>query len=97
MSKVHEYFEILEESGDEYLNFDKVENKLSSRRDLHAMMILDGLVHGTGNMLASASHDEIWLDIDEDQLERVITMELATELYRCGFAFREYGSLHMFV
>jgi hypothetical protein len=98
MGKVNEiFYKVQKEYGDDYTEFEKVENKRSNRPDLHAMIILDELIPGKRNMVSSAEHDEMWLDVDEEELEKVITHELALELYRCGFQFCEYGSLHRFV
>lgn len=83
-------------SDAEFLKFDRVENKLSKRPDLHAFNLLDRLLPGTGDMVTSAEHDEIWLDIDTEELAKVATEEQIIELIRCGVRY-DNGMLAMFV
>jgi hypothetical protein len=80
---------------DEYLEFDKVENKLSSRADLHAFILLDSLVPGKADIVSGATHDEIWLDIEPKQLAKVATENQIIELIRCGVRY-SHNSLVMF-
>jgi hypothetical protein len=89
--------EIFEEYNDEYLSFEKVENKRSQRPDLHAFLLLDELFPSDRDIVSAAEHDEIYLDIEEDQLEK-LTKEQILELVRCGIIFdSEYGCLCSFV
>ncbi len=80
-----------EEEGpyqDEFLEFERVENKRSKRADLHAFLLLDELVPGEKrDIVACAQHDEIWLGVDTDKLAGVITEEQVRELIRCGVRF----------
>lgn len=90
--------EIFQEFEDEFIRFDRVENKLSSRPDIHAFILLNQLVPGNRNMVGCAEHDEIWLDIDVDKLKAVATKEQLRELHRCGVRYdRSVESLAMFV
>ena len=82
----------------DFLKFDRVENKKSSRRDIHAFILLNELLPGTCPIVSAAEHDEIYLDANCDELAKVITVEQVTELQRCGVRFDgEYDSLCMFV
>ena len=78
---IHERFEAV---NDDYIKFDRVENKRSERPDLHAWLLLDELFPNPGHdMVSAAEHDEIWLDVDDEQLE-TLTDEQILELVRCG-------------
>jgi hypothetical protein len=75
---------------DEYLEFEHIENKLSSRPDLHAFLLLDKLQPAPGRDIISASeHDEFYLSIDCRELEKVITQDQVLELYRCGVMYSD--------
>ena len=75
---------------DEFLNFDRIENKRSKRPDLHAFLLLDELFpcEGKSDMVCCAEHDEIWLDIPEDAK---LTDEQIVELVRCGVRYDDCG------
>lgn len=73
----------------EFIDFSKVENKYSSRADLHAMIMLDKLFPSKKNMIARGEHDEVWLDIDGEEFAKIATEELILELVRCGVMFDE--------
>jgi len=85
----------MEEHDDEYLKFEKVENKRSNRPDLHAFLLLDELVPGTSDMVCNSEHDEFWLDVNLDELAEVATEDQIIELMRCGVRCSE-DSLCMF-
>lgn len=88
--------EVFKKHDDEFLEFKRVKNKLSSRPDIHAFILLNQLVPGTRDMVSAAKHDEIFLDIDADELAKVTTKEQVIDLIRCGVRFDDYG-LAMFV
>ena len=82
----------------DYLEFDKVQVKLSTRPDLHAFLLLDSILPSRRDIIAGAEHDEIWLDIACDELATVITEDQVQELRRCGVRYSsEYDSLCLFV
>ncbi len=93
---IHERWEAVTKEGDEFLKFEKVANKRSQRPDLHAFLMLDELFPGTSDLVSSASHDEIWLDVDDDQVE-TLTDEQILELSWCGVRHDSDGGLCMFV
>ena len=76
-----------EAANDEYVKFDRVENKRSGRPDLHAFLLLDSLISGTTDMISAAEHDEFYLDIDIDQLAAVVTPDQIIDLSRCGVRY----------
>ena len=83
-------------SGDEYLKFDRISNKKSNRPDLHAFLLLDELFPGNTDIVVSAEHDEIWLNVEKEQIES-LTDEQIVELCRCGVRYdRDNNSLCMF-
>lgn len=86
-----------EQYRDDFLNFELVHPKQSNRPDLHAFLLLDRLQPGDSDIVNSAEHDEIGLDIDHDDLNEVISDDQIQELVRCGVRFGEYGHLMMFV
>lgn len=78
---IHDRFEAL---NSEFLKFDRVTEKLSQRRDLHAFIRLDQWFPGeTSDIVCAAWHDEICLDFDDEKLS-TLTDEQLTELIRCG-------------
>jgi hypothetical protein len=81
----------------EFLQFDKVKNKRSKRKDIHAFIMLDEWFNGDGDIIGSAEHDKIWLSIDEEDVLS-LTDEQIIELQRCGISFdSEYECLYSFV
>ena len=82
---------------DEFLEFKDVKPKLSQRPDLHAFLLLDQLCPGKGDIIACAEHDEFWLDVDVEELAKVITKEQVIDLVRCGVRYdKRVDSLAMF-
>jgi hypothetical protein len=89
-----------DEESDEFLKFDRVKNKRSSRADLHAFVRMDELVPSPlgGDMVSDAKHDEIMLQVEPSDLAAVATEEVVIELMRCGVRYdSEYESFAMFV
>lgn len=87
-----------ERLGGEISSFDfakLVENKRSKRPDLHAFLLLESIFPGRdGDIVCHAEHDQIWLDFDEDDSEK-LTDEQIVELSACGVFYNE-DSLSMF-
>ena len=82
----------------EFLKFDRVTDRQSERPDLHAFLLLDKLVPGTRDIVTAAEHDEIWLDVNIDELSVALTEEQMIELIRCGVRYdKSTDSLAMFV
>ncbi len=94
--------EILDDESEaissEFLKFERVENKKSSRPDIHAFILLNELQPGTSDMVSAAGHDVIYLDVDIEKLGEVATREQIIELSRCGVHFDGDGEcLALFV
>ncbi|MBC9904789.1 hypothetical protein [Achromobacter xylosoxidans] len=90
---------VFEKFDDEYIRFERIENPAHSRPDVCAFIMLDRLVPGgKRDMVCSAEHDEIWLDIDLDKLAAVASEEDILALVRCGVRLdNDISSLAMFV
>lgn len=88
-----------EKHEDEYSRFNNVENKASNRPDLCAFLTLDRLAPGKqGDIVTAAEHDEIWLDIDLEDLAANATEDDILLLVRCGVRLdSDVESLAMFV
>lgn len=86
MDKNEERFEAV---SDEYAKFERIENKRNERPDLHAWLLLDEMFPNPGHdMVSAAAHDEIWLDVEGDDLHK-LTDEQILELVRCGVRYDE--------
>ncbi len=92
--------ELFKKYGTEHNKFDRVENKYSKRPDLHAFILIDKILANSEeqyDIISGATHDEIYLNADVEELARLITEEQVIELIRCGVRFTEFGILGMFV
>lgn len=90
--------ERFEAVNDDFLEFDLIEVKRSQRQDLHAFLMLDELFPNPGSdIVCSAAHDEIWLNVGGEKLNDLIDSQIL-ELTRCGVRYdSENDSLCMFV
>lgn len=80
-----------------YLKFEGVAHPRSRRPDLHAFLLLEELQPGQNerDMISGAGHDVIYLDIEVDALNTVISDAQIEELVRCGVRCSDDG-LEMF-
>lgn len=69
-----------EEAG----KFDRVEDKRSSRPDIHAFILLNELVPDEKPIVTAATHDQFYIGVDMDKLVQVINRKHIVELVRCG-------------
>ena len=93
---IHERWETVTQDGDLFLGFEEhVENKRSNRPDLHAFLLLDELFPDNKDIVCSAEHDEIWLSINDDQVETLTDAQII-ELSHCGVRHDCDGYLCMF-
>jgi hypothetical protein len=67
-----------------FLKFGDIPNKLSSRPDIHAFIILNNLVPSSSDIIDASEHDVVFLNIDCDVLEQRLSDEDLTDLIRCG-------------
>jgi hypothetical protein len=89
--------EAFESYNDEFLKFENIETPLHRRPDICAFLMLDAMLPGPSrDMVCSAEHDVIWLDIDCEKLAEVIKEYQILNLVRCGVRYSD-GSLCMFV
>lgn len=84
---------------DDYLDFERVEDKLNLRPDLCAFLLLDKLLPSERfQIICSAEHDIIYLDIDCEKLSEIATENDILMLTRCGVHYdKETDSLAMHV
>jgi hypothetical protein len=83
---------------DDFLRFEFVENKKHRRPDICAFIILNELVPSDTDIISAAEHDEIFLNVNLDDLVKVITEDQVHDLVCCGVRYSdEYDSLCMFV
>lgn len=87
--------ELFEKHSDEFLCFEKVENKRSNYMDIHAYLLLEQICGPGHKMIAGARHDEVFLDANVETLAEKATEEQIVELIRCGIRYDE-GGLVMF-
>lgn len=91
--------EIFNQLADEPI-FPKVSEQLSHRRDLNGMMILANLFPEPTQLdfICCAEHDQIWFDVDINQLAERATEQQILDIMRCGIWFdSNIESLTMFV
>lgn len=70
----------------EYRKFDRVTNKVHTRMDLHAMVMLDKLFPNTTPMISATGHDECWLSVTDEEIN-TLTDDQILELTRCGVVY----------
>jgi hypothetical protein len=89
--------EIFEKYENESYKFELVQNKLSQRGDMHAMIMLDQLFPGGYGMVSAAEHDQIWFNVSWEDVNKLTEEQIRT-LNQCGVWFdHKYQSLSMFV
>lgn len=76
-----------ESCSDEFLEFDRVKEKLSNRPDLHAFILLDKLCPGNDDIISASSHDEFYFSIEPYDLCEAATDEQLIDLHRCGVRY----------
>jgi len=82
-------YDRFEKHNDEFLKFERVENKRSSRADLCGFLFLEELFPDIDrDLICCAEHDQFWLDIDKDKIE-TLTDDQIIELLRCGILYDE--------
>jgi hypothetical protein len=60
------------------------QERYSNRRDMHALILLDKLFPGSHDMIAAAEHDAIYIDVNLEELSKVVKKEDLITLSRCG-------------
>ena len=82
--------------NDEFLKFERIpqEQRRHRRPDLCAFLYLDEKFPSDFDMISAAEHDEFFLDIEPEQIER-LTQDDVTYLLRCGVRYSR-DSLAMF-
>ena len=90
--------ERFEKYEDEHIQFERIESPAHPRPDVCAFLKLHELCPGTRDMVSCAEHDEIWLSIDPEELNKKATDDDILLLVRCGVRYDDdIDSLGMFV
>lgn len=91
--------ELFEKHEEESHKFERITNKLATRADIHAFILLDRLFPSDNgaDIISCAEHDQIWISIETERLE-TLTEDNIVELMRCGVWWEsQFDSLSMFV
>ena len=89
---------VFEEFTDDFLKFKRIKEPKHPREDICAFLMLHDLLGGKRDMVSAAEHDEIWLDVDCDELAKKATREFIRDLTRYGVRYdSDTDSLCMFV
>ena len=80
-----------------YLKFEDIPKhyRRSNRPDLHAFIVLNGLFPRDRDLICSAEHDVIYLDVTTEEVES-IDDDIVLQLIQCGVIFSD-DDLSMFV
>lgn len=93
IDQLDEFFE-RDHEGREYINGWKdipVESRRASRKDLHAMLLLDSIMPAEEfgeDAVTASQHDQFWIFPDPYELAPLLTEELCMELIRCGVCYQ---------
>lgn len=87
---------IFDKYDNEVYNFDKIENKLDSKREIHAILLLDNLFPDD-NPFDSCDKDYLFLGLSINNIKK-LTDENILELSRCGiYLDLEYKLLRIII
>ncbi len=81
-----------EKADESNVSFKDVPNKLSERRDLCAMLLLDKLVPSESEhyIIRAAEHDVVYLEVDLDALAAAASEDDILLLAQCGVSFDDH-------
>ena len=89
--------QIFSENSKEYLKFERIEEKLSQRPDIHALMLIDRLLPESGNIIDGIDEDELILDVNTARFFKAATPKDIIDLIRCGVSFdKDMETLSLF-
>lgn len=93
----NEMIDIFDDNSEEFLEFNRIQEKLSSRSDIHAFILMNNLVSDTQPIISASEHDEFFLSVNPYLLAEVITKDQVIDLIRCGIRYHiEYDCFCMF-
>lgn len=82
----------------EHRKFERIDSPISLCPDICAFLLLAEIGNHSGDMIATATHDVIYLAVDPRDIEGKITEDQVVYLLRCGVLFDEAeGSFFKFV
>jgi len=80
--------EVFEKYNDDGCEFQDVTERLSTRPDLCAFLILERLFPNRAvDIVAAAEHDEFYIGVNPEELASVATEEDIRNLIRCGVLY----------
>jgi len=89
--------DLFEKHDELFMAFEFYGRTGTCRPDLAAFILLDQLCPATGGIVIGAINGEIVLNIDQEELAKVITEDQVIELIRCGVRYDDqHDSLCMF-
>ena len=88
--------ELFEKYIDEFDNFNHVLHKFSNRPKVHALILLDRLVKGSGSLISTVEGYTISFNIPDEDLLKVSSERDVCDLCRCGVFYDESG-IAMFI
>lgn len=91
-----ERFDKFRDECDSLDSFQNIVNKRSKREDLHAFLLLDELIPSKQDIVLYTDHYGVYLSVEPDELNEVITDGQVKELLCCG-VFIQNSCLYMFV
>ena len=81
---------------DEYLHFERVDDKITNRPDLEALLMLDKQYDSNVGILGGVNYEEVFLNVDLNKID--LTEDDVIKLLRCGVRYdSDSESLSMFV
>lgn len=87
-----------DDDDNEHLKFERVQNKRSERRDLHAFIVLSELLPSSLPIISGAEYDQIWIEADPEDLAQKATEQQLIDLRRAGLCYDSgVESFYMFV
>jgi hypothetical protein len=80
---------VFQKYNKEFLRFERILEPRNQRPDLCAfLMLYDALPNSSQDMIVAAEHDEIWLDVQGEQLATLASNhDLIRDLVRCGVRY----------
>lgn len=82
------------------LSFDELKDKKSQFKDLHALILLEKLApfNGSSKMISGLNDYDVFITCDYEKLNKVITVEIASEFIACGLFYDSaFESLYFMV
>lgn len=100
MIKTQDLEELFKKHDEEFLEFDRVENKLSKRRDVHLFVFLDNLMKESESkcdLISDCEHSKLYFILDIEEFCHFATEQDIIEAVRCGLMYSvEFNCLYKY-